>query len=240
MIYNESMPKVESSMRYEIKLVLDQAKLTELLVWMHRETTAKPVHYPRYVNSLYFDNTEFQAVRDNLIGISDRKKIRLRWYHRKNKEDISEVALELKFREGRLGRKEFLKLPKLRSSLLMERLGNIIPSLVGEMLYEPVAVKVLDDHYVPALHLNYLREYFVDTNDIRITIDSEIKFFPVMPLSKLYDEPYTSYPLFVAEIKFDPAQKRRVAQLMRTLKMTPKRHSKYLIGMASLGQALYI
>lgn len=227
-------------MRYEIKLVLDPGKLAEFLLWMNKATTAKPIFYPRHVNSLYFDNLEYQAVRDNLTGISDRKKIRLRWYHQDDQYDILGFALEIKRRNGRLGDKQTLKLPELKSLMLEKSLGDIFPLLSSELLNTPDMFTLLEEHQSPTLHVNYLREYFVDTHGIRITIDKDIKFYPITPLSKLYDSPPTAYPMYVAEIKFDPAQKMRVAQMMRSLGMTPKRHSKYLAGMASLGQALYI
>jgi len=42
------------------------------------------------------------------------------------------------------------------------------------------------------------------------------------------------------EIKFKPSMKETVAELIRPLHITPKRHSKYLIGLAVLGYAVYI
>lgn len=239
-IQNQTLDRVQATLRYEIKLVLDHGKLAEFLLWMQKHTTAIPVYFPRTVNSLYFDNLEYQAVRDNLTGISNRKKIRLRWYNQEEKFDVSGVALELKIRNGRLGYKNTVRLPQLEPTLCKTRLGDVLPSISPMMIDEPELLEVFEEHYIPTIHLNYLREYFVDTHGIRITIDRDIRFFPVTPLSTLYDTPHTAYPLFIAEIKFDPIQKFRVAQLMRTLNMTPKRHSKYLTGMASLGQVIYI
>ena len=42
------------------------------------------------------------------------------------------------------------------------------------------------------------------------------------------------------EIKFEPHLKTRIAELIRPLHITPKRHSKYLAGLAMLGKAVYI
>ena len=49
-----------------------------------------------------------------------------------------------------------------------------------------------------------------------------------------------SYPFNVMEIKFKPSMKEAVTELIRPLHMTPKRHSKYLVGLAKLGYATYI
>ena len=42
------------------------------------------------------------------------------------------------------------------------------------------------------------------------------------------------------EIKFTKNFKNNVSNLLRMLKLTPKRHSKYLTGMSKLGYAVYI
>ena len=49
-----------------------------------------------------------------------------------------------------------------------------------------------------------------------------------------------SYPFQVMEIKFEPSMKDKVAKLIKPLHITPKRHSKYLIGLAILGYVVYI
>ena len=50
----------------------------------------------RNVNSIYFDDFYLNSVYQNLDGIADKQKLRLRWY---NKEDlISNPVLEIKKR----------------------------------------------------------------------------------------------------------------------------------------------
>ena len=50
----------------------------------------------------------------------------------------------------------------------------------------------------------------------------------------------TEYPLKVLEIKFDPVLKDNVARIVKSLHLTPKRHSKYLVGLAKQGFVTYI
>ena len=66
--------------RYEIKFILDNAKLSEIYQWIKDSTFMKKSFPDRKVNSLYFDDENYSCVRDNLAGISDRKKMRFRWY----------------------------------------------------------------------------------------------------------------------------------------------------------------
>ena len=52
-------------------------------------------HQDRHINSIYFDNIFLKSAEDNLAGISDREKIRLRWYGL-NKGLIKNAVLEKK------------------------------------------------------------------------------------------------------------------------------------------------
>ena len=42
----------------------------------------------RFVNSIYYDTINYNALNDNLSGISRRYKTRLRWYNKLNKTKI--------------------------------------------------------------------------------------------------------------------------------------------------------
>ncbi|SVC31011.1 uncharacterized protein METZ01_LOCUS283865, partial [marine metagenome] len=62
--------------------------------------------YPdRYVSSIYLDDSNYTSIKDNLTGLPNRKKYRLRWYLG-NKEMNSEKQpnFEVKIRNGRLGK----------------------------------------------------------------------------------------------------------------------------------------
>lgn len=76
---------MSTGFRYELKYVLDNLRLSHAMQWMRTCTHAREKYKKRTVNSLYFDDVDFSSVRDNLAGVSNRKKLRLRWYgHDKN------------------------------------------------------------------------------------------------------------------------------------------------------------
>jgi SPX domain protein involved in polyphosphate accumulation len=96
---------MNSDYRYEIKFILDNSKLADAMQWLYNNTSAVRSYDNRIVNSIYFDDISFSSVRDNLAGISKRKKLRLRWYgHQKNSYPI----FEIKTKNGRLGKKNIL------------------------------------------------------------------------------------------------------------------------------------
>ena len=104
---------MSSDYRYEIKFVLDNARLADVMQWLYNNTTANKSYDNRMVNSIYFDDIDFSSVRDNLAGIAQRNKLRLRWYgNQKNSLPIFEV----KTKNGRLGYKTAYPIKSIKNN----------------------------------------------------------------------------------------------------------------------------
>jgi SPX domain protein involved in polyphosphate accumulation len=224
-----------SNRRYEIKFVLDGARLNEAMNWIYNNTTAVKKYNKRVVNSIYFDDIEYSSVRDNLAGISERSKFRLRWY-----DDKYEGApmFEIKVREGRLGYKKLYKINSLKGKNLQDiDFDKITFKCVEDLMTQNV---FLDNYLIPTLRVSYEREYYETYDGIRITIDGNIKFSDAHLHCKIDENISLPYLFKVMEVKFPPKLKDTVSELIRPLHMTNKRHSKYLIGMSMLGYSVYI
>ena len=91
--------------RYEIKFILNENELVEAYYFINMIGAFKS-YQDRRVNSLYFDTVDYQGIRENLAGISNRFKLRLRWYGEINDKYNNKFILEKKIRNGRLGSKE--------------------------------------------------------------------------------------------------------------------------------------
>ena len=220
--------------RYEIKFVLDNSRLSDAMQWIHNETNSIKAYDDRKVNSLYFDDVGFSSVRDNLAGISRRNKFRLRWYgNQKN----SLPFFEVKTKNGRLGCKTSYPIKSIENNLSKLTVDKITSKCIKDLMLHDI---VFDMHLVPTLQVNYEREYYETYDGIRITIDQDIQFFDTQLHTTLDENNPFPYPFKVMEIKFKPSMKETVAELIRPLHITPKRHSKYLIGLAVLGYAVYI
>lgn len=220
--------------RYELKFVIDNSRLSDAMQWMYNHTHARERFKKRKVNTLYFDDVDFSSVRDNLAGISSRKKLRLRWY---GDGDTSQPYFQMKIRNGRLGYKNSYPIDSLKESLLGMNAKEIASECEKEMKKQQV---IMDTHLTPTLQVCYDREYYEDLNGVRITIDQNISFFGSLPQNKLNSTLFASYPYNVMEVKFKPHLKPQVSELMRHMHITPKRHSKYLVGLSVLGYAVYI
>ena len=86
-LYQTQIMKKMSGFRYELKFVLNESQLSHLLVLIKQYGFKK--HFPkRTVNSIYFEDYNFSSIKDNLSGISKRKKVRLRWYKKNENSSV--------------------------------------------------------------------------------------------------------------------------------------------------------
>jgi SPX domain protein involved in polyphosphate accumulation len=225
---------MNSDYRYEIKFVLDNVKLSEAMKWIFNNTSAYRTYQNRIVNSIYFDDVGFSSARDNLTGIANRNKFRLRWYgSKKNGVPIYEV----KTKNGRLGSKKTYPINSANINLLDESIDRISSECTKALERHNI---IFDDYLLPTLQVSYEREYYQTYEGIRITIDHKIKFSDTQLHSKLHENNWLSYPSKVMEIKFEPNLKDLASNLIKPLHLMPKRHSKYLVGLAVLGYAVYV
>lgn len=226
--------------RYEIKFIANDIQLAEFYSWMWACTSMEKAYPERVVNSLYFDDSEFQAVRDNLAGLPNRDKFRFRWYGAGPDSGAEGLRLEKKTREGRLGYKTFRLLPRLEDRLFSTAPGELAAASRDEFVELGLLDGTLLPDVRPTLHVSYLRHYFQDIDGIRITVDSEIEFYSLDGAAALYQTRPISFSKKIIEIKFPPQAKDTAAQLIKSLHLVPKRCSKYLQGLSMNGVAVYI
>ena len=148
------------SFRIEEKLSIDNNKIIDFKSFLANKT-AKQIYQPRKIQSLYFENLNYEMYNDSLEGLTPRKKIRVRNYP--GTEDKNQY-LEMKISsvEGRF---------KTRK-------------IIDKNKFNYIKTKgILDSQYglcKPCLYVIYDREYF-KIDDVRISIDNNISY-------KLYPE----------------------------------------------------
>ena len=80
--------------RFERKYVLSQNRS-----WIFRNILSEKrfikIHNKRRVRSLYFDTLNFSFFRDNIEGVSNRIKPRIRWYEEEEKGKNKEFGVKL-------------------------------------------------------------------------------------------------------------------------------------------------
>tara|TARA_B110000008_G_scaffold279839_1_gene329022 strand:+ start:8990 stop:9661 length:672 start_codon:yes stop_codon:yes gene_type:complete len=218
--------------RYEIKFVLSTIKFHEAINWLHTCTNARKAFENRTVNSIYFDDINFSSVRDNLSGIANRSKYRLRWY-----ENSEHLNFEEKIKRGRLSGKKIYPINLNRTLLTSLRMEDISTKLINDLALKGV---LLNNYMMPTLKVSYERDYYETEENIRITLDQKINFSDIYLHSILSKEKAINYSMNIMEIKFSPNKKTAVSKLIKSLNISPTRHSKYLTGMAISTNTYYI
>ena len=224
--------------RYELKFILEPNKMFHLLEWI-KFLGAKEKYATRINNSIYFDDSEKSAFRENLLGAPQRKKIRIRWYEN-NYKDLSNLNLEIKEREGRLNRKKTIPLEKFLPLINKKPIWEINEKIQKFIRDTNPEHTILQQILLPELFIKYQRSYFETKDSIRFTFDSDIQFSNTINRLSIRELKPIDYGMSVMEIKFFPENKNRVVDILRRTNLTPKRHSKYLVGSAILKSAIYI
>ncbi len=217
--------------RYEVKFTAP----ADALGWVEARLRSHPAVFsvsypPRRVNSLYLDSFDLHAYRDNLAGISQRRKLRLRWYG----DDLSpeSAQLEVKLRRNRLGWKRRHPLEGLPA---FERSGwrEIIDCVRAQL---PDSFRLhLDAAPQPTLINRYLRRYYASADSaVRVTVDSEPSAFD----QRLYARPNlrlkSNLPeVLVVEAKFSADDLKVGRRAVESLRFRASRNSKYAIGISS-------
>ena len=163
--------------RYERKYFITQitGKDIDSIVKLHPAIFSEIFH-ERSVNNIYFDTPELNNYFDNIDGNMYRVKSRIRWYGR-TFGVIEKPALELKIKNGLLGRKECYSVNtfKLDSHFNMQKIVHIIQNT-----NIPEVVKIGIKSSRPTLLNKYDRKYFLSADKrYRITIDTNQVFYRI-------------------------------------------------------------
>ena len=126
-------------------------------------------HYEdRFVNSIYFDSPSLKYAEDNLAGISNREKIRLRWYG-SNTEILTNPILEIKVKKNFQGFKEFHTIKDLENM----KINEVNMLLVTKKLNKILSKKNL----LPMTQVCYKRSYYISFDKkVRATLDENLKY----------------------------------------------------------------
>ena len=222
-------------MRREKKFTFQQEYLSNVRKRIHdSKYLFRKTYDDRYVNSIYLDSFDFANYNENLSGLSQRSKARIRWYSEKTFRQLSEnddVSFEIKTRNNLFGEKLVYKLNfpievlRMNASEIFYFLRDSLPNE-----YLPH----MDHCNVFSLGVAYKREYYEDfSKEIRATIDRNLSFRRLnnsLPLNFKSVE-CIKLEYGILELKYP----QKIPDIMREIhfdgnEITPGRHSKYTIG----------
>ncbi len=219
--------------RYEIKLVAPRSDLPRVRALLRLHSVGFSVAYPtRRVNNVYFDTPELSSVDANLAGISERWKLRLRWYG--NTSVVVDGVWELKRKSGGLGWKvcqaldQTLDLGQLRRTEISQLLRSCVPSLMAPHLVPELS---------PTLFNHYQREYYESRDGaLRATLDYDQFFYDQqhsMRLNVTRKAPFLDTTIL--ELKAGVDCHDQLSDAIQHFPMRVSRNSKYVNGILHSG-----
>jgi hypothetical protein len=219
-------------MRNEIKIPIDKNFNSYFDKWKDFENKISRPYKDRYISNIYYDEN-FKTAKDNLSGISNRRKYRIRWYDNK----FHKHTYEIKIKKNNLGKKISL-MAEGNKHLNIENLFSFNNEFLKKKENKFFLEHVDSFDLEPQIQVNYLRSYFLYEGKIRITFDQKINYLLVNKFNFYQNKVEDS--MNVIEIKFSPENTKLALELIKDSKFVPKRFSKYLRGLYLMGIANYI
>lgn len=218
--------------RQEIKFVARCTELNSICHYLKVSHGAFSMHHPdRVINNIYYDSFDYRAQAENLSGVSERKKLRYRWYGQAILPQAG--TLELKCKRNHLGWKLQNQVPS--SPYHENATWREITRGIRDQV--PSHAKLwLDSSPQPVLINRYRRRYFISADGkIRATVDNEQTVFDQRHRSfPNFSRPANHVDLLVVEYKFSEEDQALVSRLLRDMPIRRSRHSKYVVGLLAL------
>lgn len=231
-------------MRYEKKFTFSSLLYDEIKENLLQSSYLfKQAFPPRRNNTLYLDNNTFGNYRDNIAGLSNRSKGRLRWYTKKGDSSFNEnteFSLEIKIRKNLLGEKitEKIFLPKnILEGSQLSLINYLIDSVSNNI--KPFLTPCTE----LSLGVSYDREYYQsEFSDIRCTLDSNLIYWDITGNNSIKDFRFNWIPYTmdysILEVKCDPETFDEISNSPDPFfeSITMGRHSKYAVGLSLINK----
>jgi|TARA_B100002003_G_C14125091_1_gene541139 SPX domain protein involved in polyphosphate accumulation len=219
-------------MRYELKIPINCNLDLYFKSWIDTKYHISKLFNQRKINSVYYDTESFNIAQDNLAGISDRQKYRIRWYN----NDKDNFNYEIKLKKNNLGKKIVLFSNKILNNF--EDLYSKKNIFLNNNVNKHFQKKIIYSGLKPVIKIDYLRTYYLYKKKVRITYDRKMnyQFIDKFDFKNKVIEDYMN----VVEIKFEPDNYYTALELIKDTKFAPKRFSKYLRGLYMFNKTVYI
>ncbi len=218
-------------MRYERKYRTEDLTLAEVTQIVRDHPMSFRRLYPdRQVNNVYFDTPELHFLHENLHGVAERRKYRIRWYGADTTQALAPI-LEMKCKDGELGDKFTVALPPLaiaNSDLMRAQFATGFKALHAQ---QPSASLLAAQDLVPVLLNTYQRSYLISYNGkFRLTIDRAMHHHGFNARQQPHRQ-FAHDEAVVLELKYDQDDDDQYQSVAQRIPLRLARNSKYTIGM---------
>ena len=213
-----------SDQRFERKYVFNGIDINKITLAIYRSNFNFFSLFPdRKVNSIYFDDKDLTSISANLDGVTDKEKVRVRWYG--NSQIIDNSKLEIKRKSEFLVSKNNYEL-KLPKKFKFQERKNI--SYLKDYLNKLKELKkITQKPLYPILSTHYLRSYFLSSNRlIRLTMDKNIEYIHLID-NKDINLKYKTQNIII-ELKYKKELDNFVRSKIRNISVRFSKNSKYI------------
>ncbi len=195
----ESKTIFRHELKYRISSYQKRIISSKLECFLQKDTHVENGLYS--IRSLYFDDINNSAYNEKIMGISTRKKYRIRFYGYSD----NCIKLECKIKQGSYIYKESAKLTKENVESILEMDFDFLRDR-EEDVCKRFYYECITNQMRPRVIVDYEREPFVfEYGDVRITFDNEIR--EVELVGDLFDSDLPAYNVMgeaelIMEVKY--------------------------------------
>lgn len=188
--------------------------------------------YPqRYVNNIYLDTNNMSYYFDNVEGLSQRLKVRIRWYGNLFGY-LKKPILELKIKKGLISNKESYFLKSFQFD--EKHSQNALQELFAKSDLSDVLIEYLKQLRLSLLN-RYYRKYFESADHkFRITIDFDMEFYKIHPSNNSFNEKIIDRLNTVVELKYSDKHEELAQSITNNFPFRVTKSSKYARGIEML------
>lgn len=206
------MPRYER--KYRIQDV-DRAVVEQVL--RTHPASLKKLYPNRQINNIYFDTNGLTAYKENVTGVANRKKYRVRWYGYEPTV-VKNPRLEIKIRQNEVGDKLWYD---------MEEFDWADLSTLTKQVNQYAAPNVLQ----PVLQNSYTRAYFGTADgQFRLTLDWDLNYTSLLT-NRIFRKPqFREKNTIILEIKYDRELEQQANRITQYIPFRRGKNSKYVSG----------
>ncbi len=212
--------------RYERKYLISSLSRHEVesVVKFHPAVFSE-VYSERRVNNIYFDSLVMTNFLENIEGVTDRRKIRIRWYG-----DlfgwIKKPVLEIKLKKGHLGTKIHypLKPFELNQDTIITDIFESNFSIDDNLRFNLRSLQ-------PTLLNSYCRKYYQSSNKhFRVTVDTDQTFIRIKQRDNTFLIRKKNEHQVILELKYHQTHDREARAVSAQFPFRVTKSSKYVSG----------
>jgi hypothetical protein len=231
-------------MRYEYKYYVPNFRLAELRgmlqPFVHPDKFAAKHAGNQYtVRSIYFDTAGFDMYHTKRDHLAHRMKVRLRSYNEMAEANAVFFEIKRKYEGPIVKNRATLPFSVVKAIFNGAPLDQYLPVTDKADNVRRFFYQLRSRNLQPVVNVIYEREVYLSNipdaaNDLRITLDKNLRCVPYPSVSELYMERDLRYPLerdFILEVKFNNYCPAWLRPMLAQMDLRKEPASKYVLSM---------